>query len=228
MLVWTIQSYQVWEKLQQDGLLYGPGPDLIGLGDESWEWRIAYEWIAEQMERRIGKRPKPDMYPLWAWYQWRDATHRKPDLRSPDHLAPGTRGVRLACEIPNDQILLSDFMLWHHALNYGYLSLSQAEEEAFEAELALRGVIHTYEEPLSDPISHQKILDSWQRIFDLESGGDPDWLGDQRQEEKAIQGTFWQLSLDQVREITVFTSRRSGPASRKVRESRLIPKIIRA
>lgn len=111
MLVWTIQPYEVWEKLQNDGLLYGTGPDLV---DEYWQWRIAYEWMAGQMERRIG--PRLDIYPLWAWYQWKDATHRKPDLRSPGHLVPGTRGVRLACEIPNDQILLSDFVYWHSAL----------------------------------------------------------------------------------------------------------------
>lgn len=206
MLVWTIQSYQVWEKLQQDGFLYGPGPDLV---DEDWKWCTAYEWMAKQMERRIGKRPKPDIYPLWAWYQWRDATHRKPDLRSPGHLTPGIKGVRLACEIPTDQILLSDFVQWHSALNYWYLSLSQAEDDAFETELASHGIIRTPGGPLSDPVYHQRILDSWQRIFDLDGVGDPDWLGDQAQDEKSIQATFWQLSLDQVRAITVFTSRRS-------------------
>lgn len=166
--------------------------------------------MAEQMERRIGKRPKPDIYPLWAWSQWRDAIHRKPDLRSFGHLAPGTRGVRLACEIPDEQILLSDFLLWHHALNYGYLSLSQAEEEAFETELALCGLTHMPSGPLSDPVFHQRILDSWQRIFELEGVGDPDWLGKQTRDEKAIQATFWQLSLNQIREVTVFTSRQSG------------------
>ncbi len=177
--------------------------------DESWQWRTAYEWMAEQMEGRIAPRPKPDIYPLWAWYQWRDATHRKPDLRSPGHLTPGTRDVRLACEIPADQILHSDFVQWHHVLNYGYLSLSRAEEDAFEAELAFHGVIRTPGGPLSDPEYHQRILDSWQRIFDLDSVGDPDWLGDQARDEKSIQRSLWQLSLDQVREITVFTSRRS-------------------
>jgi hypothetical protein len=207
MLVWTIQPLQVWEKLQHDGLIYGPGPDLLGLVDESWQWQIAYTWMTGQMERRIGKRPERDRYPLWAWSQWRDVTHRRPDLRSSGHLASGTRGVRLACEIPNDQILLSDFMLWHHALNYGHLSLSQTEEEAFETELACYGLSRMPSGPLSDPIFHQRILDSWQHIFDLEYIGDPDWLGDQTRDEKAIQGTFWQLSRDQVREITVFTSR---------------------
>jgi hypothetical protein len=206
MLVWTIQSLQVWEKLQQDGLIYGPGPNLIRwVGD--WKGQAAYEWMAEQMERRIGKRPKPDRYPLWAWSQWKDATHRKPDLRSSGHLASGVRGVRLACEIPNDQILLSDFQRWHLALNYSYLSLSQAEEEAFETELALCGLAYMRSGPLSDPVFHQRVLDSWQRIFDLELVGDPDWLGDEKRDEIEVQGTFWQLSHDQVREITVFTSR---------------------
>ncbi|MBO0783693.1 MAG: DUF3841 domain-containing protein [Ktedonobacteraceae bacterium] len=210
MLIWTIQSFQVWEKLQRDGFIYGPGSDLAGLVDESWRWQTAYEWMCEQMERRIGTRPMPNKYPLWAWSQWRDAAHRKPDLRSSGHLAPGTRGVRLACEIADDQILLSDFMLWHHALNYWYLSLSQAEDEAFEAELALCGLTRTPSGPLSHPVFHQRVLDSWQRIFDLELVGDPDWFGEETREEKAIQGTFWRLSLDQVQEVTVFTSRRPG------------------
>src|SRR5579859_324621 len=119
MLVWTIQSYQMWEQLQSDGLLYGPGPDLAAEQWQGydWRWRLAYEWMAGQMERRIGKRPRPGIYPLWAWYQWRDATHHKPDLRR-RQLAPGTRAVRLACEIPNEQILLSDFNRWYVALLY--------------------------------------------------------------------------------------------------------------
>lgn len=204
MLVWTIHSYPLWEKLQHDGVLYGPGPELV---DDSWRWRTAYDWMVEQMERRIGPRPEPDLYPLWAWYQSADATHRRPDLRSTGYLAPGTKGVRLACEIPTEQILLSDFEQWHFALNYWYSSLSQAEDEAFEAELASRGVVRTQDGPLSDPVYHQRILDSWQHIFDLESVGDPDWVGDATRDEKSIQGTFWHLTLDQVRDVTVFTGR---------------------
>ena len=213
MLVWTIHPLQVWEKLQQDGLMYGPGPDLITMLHH-WQGQTAYTWMVEQMERRIGKRPKPDLYPLWAWSQCRDATHPRPDLRSPGHLPSGMRGVRLACEIPNDQILLSDFQHWHQALNYRYHSLSQAEEEAFETELALCGLTYMPSGPLCDLVFHQRILDSWQRIFDLDYVGTPGWFGDETRDEKEIQATFWQLSLDQVREITVFTSRRSRWESR--------------
>ncbi|EFH81072.1 hypothetical protein [Ktedonobacter racemifer] len=128
MLVWTIQSLQVWETLQQDGFLDGPGPDLISRVTESWQWQTAYQWMAEQ----------------------------------------------------------------------------------FETKLAVCGLTYIPLEPLSDPVFHQRILDSWQRIFELEGVGDPDWLGKQTRDEKAIQATFWQLSLNQIREVTVFTSRQSG------------------
>ena len=89
------------------------------------------------------------------------------------------------------------------------LVILPTEEDAFETELAFHSVIRMPAEPFSDSVYHQRILDSWQRIFDLDSVGDPDWLGDQAQEEKSMQGTFWQLLLNQLREITVFTSRRS-------------------
>lgn len=207
MLIWTIQTLPAWEKLQRDGCLYGPGADLVCSLDNSWQWRNAYAWMVEQMECRIGQRPRPDIFALWGWYQWRDAVHRKPDLRSSGHLATGIRGVRLYCEIPDQQVLLSDFMLWHHVLNYGYLALNEAEDEAFQAEMVRRGTAYTGKEPLADSFCHQKILESWQRIFDLDCMGDPDWLGEQARDKRTIQGTFWQLTLDQVRDVTVFTSR---------------------
>jgi len=161
------------------------------------------------MEQRIGPRPRPSIYPLWAWLQWRGIAHRKPDLCSPGHLPDGTRGVRLACEVSDDQLLLSDFQLWHVPLNYGYLALTEAEDKAFEAELVSHGIVDTPGEPLSDPIYHQRILDSWEPIFDLDTVHSKDWLGGETREEKSIQATFWSLSLSQVREVTVFTSRRS-------------------
>jgi len=98
---------------------------------------------------------------------------------------------------------------WHHVLTYSYYSLSEAEDDTFESELTLHGLARgsVSEGPYADLVYHQRILDSWERIFDLNSVGDPDWLGDHTQNEKSIQGTFWQLSLDQVRAITVCTSR---------------------
>jgi hypothetical protein len=212
MIVWTIQSYPAWEQLQSDGTLYGPTIEDTFVADYPLG-RIAYTWMAEQMEQRLGPRPKPGIYPLWAWYQWHDATHPRPDLRASTHLPAGMNGVRIELDIEEHDILLSDFQQWHIALNYAYLALNEAEDSAFEAELAGRRIRWEPGRPLSDPDFHARALKSWEHIFEIDRVGDPDWWNGESRAEKSIQGTFWQLSLSQVRQVKVFTARNRRTAS---------------
>lgn len=210
MRVWTIQPYAFWERLQSDGTLHGPAIEETFVADDPLG-RIAYSWLAEQMEQRLGPRPTPGIFPLWAWYQWRSAAHPRPDLRASAHLPFGMKGVRIALEIEERCILLSDFQAWHLPLSYGYLSLTEAEDNAFEAELLRRGIQWEPGKPLSDPDVHARILHSWQRIFEIDRVGDPDWWSGKTRAEKSLQGTFWQVSLSQVRQVKVFTARTRGP-----------------
>lgn len=207
MIAWTIQPRSVWEILQRDGILYGPDAKTLAFDDPTeWQIHTAYDWLVQQMEKKIGPRPQPERYPLWAWYQWDGEKRRRPDLRSPYHLQPGTKGVRIEFEIADDQIVLSDLDGWTMVLNYGYLSHTEAEDEAFYAEYRRSGFIEQPGQYLQDPY-HTYILGSWERIFDLDAVSDPHWGSGKARAEKSIQGTFWQLSLDQVRKITNFTSR---------------------
>jgi hypothetical protein len=210
MKVWTIQPSSFWERLQSDGILHGPTIEETFVADDPLG-RIAYRWLAEQMEQRLGPRPHPGSFPLWAWYQWRDAAHPRPDLRASAHLPAGMKGVRIELEIEERCILLSDFQQWHLPLNYAYLSLTEAEDSAFEAELLRRGIHSEPRKPLSDPHVHASILNSWERIFEIDRVGDPDWWPGKTRAEKSIQGTFWQVSLSQVRQVNVFTARTPGP-----------------
>ncbi len=202
MIVWTIQRADVWEILQHDGMLYGP--ETV---DDSIQWRTAYDWMVEQMERRLGPRPKPGAYPLWAWYQWDGAAHPRPDLRSYGHIPGGTTGVRIEFEIAAEHILLSDFSAWHVPLNYGYLALDEAEDEAFDAELAQHGLSWKSGPHIPDPAYHARILKSWERIFDVDQVDPDEWWTRPTMAEKDIQGTFWSLSLAQVRKATPFIGR---------------------
>lgn len=206
MIIWTIQPYPIWERLQSDGILYGPNIEETFVADYP-PGRIAYSWMAEQMEQHIGPRPEPGIYPLWAWYQWRDAAHSRPDLRASAHLPYSMQGARIEFEIEERSILLSDFQQWHIPLNYGYLSLNETEDSAFEAELTRRGIRWEPGKPLSDLDLHASILNSWERIFEIDRIGDPDWWAGKTRAENPIQGTFWQLSLSQVRQVKIFTAR---------------------
>ncbi|WP_201372416.1 DUF3841 domain-containing protein [Ktedonobacter robiniae] len=201
MIVWTMQPLYVWEILQRDGILYGPAeaPELVR---DFTQWRTAYHWLIEQMEQRIGPRPNPEAYPLWAWYQYYGPKQCRPDLRN-RHLDSGMKGIRIEFEIAEDQILLSDLDMWHSPLNAWYLGLSEEEDEAFYAEVEGQGI--QYVECMSHPVYRARIVQSWERIFDINNVHESEYWGNPQTQR--IQGTFWQLSLDQVRKITPFTSR---------------------
>jgi len=198
MILWTIQSLPAWEELQRHGLLQ-TDPRCV---DNNF--LPAYRWIADQMGLRLGCRTSLESLPLWAWYQWQDEEKPKPDLRSRGHLPKGQKGVRITFEHSEESVLLSDFDLWHYILNYWYLPASLEDGEAFEAELAGHGLSFFESKPLSNPVYHKHIQDSWERIFNLS------WTEEDLSlpfPQKSVQGTFWELRIDQVKEVKVFTAR---------------------
>ncbi len=198
MILWTIQPYQAWEHLQEAKHLR-PARQFI-----DQHVLPAYEWMVSQMEKRIGRRPTSTAFPLWAWYQADGACRRRPDLRHGGHLPPGTRGIRLEFEIAGDLVLLSDFELWHYALNYWYLPESLADGTRFEQQLTRQGLSYHHEKPLAHPTYHHAIEESWMRMFDLEWDA-PDITCPKPQ--KCIQTTCWELHLAQVKETKEFVAR---------------------
>ena len=198
MTLWTIQPLAAWAELQDKGVLRARSDNV-----SEPAWMPAYRWMTGQMGSRIGPPPEADSQAIWAWYRWDGAT-KTPDLRRAGHLMRGEKGVRLEIDYPNDQVLLSDFSLWHYVLNYWYLPSSEADGEAFESELAGRGLSFIHQKPLPDDTYHRAIVDSWDRCFDLERH-EPGVS--EREEDKSIQATIWEITLDQVNECRHFTAR---------------------
>lgn len=198
MRLWTIQPAEAWQTLQQKGVLRAE------LRHIDQAFRESYEWLVAQARQRIGPEPPGCQFPIWAWYQWHDHHRPKPDLRFSAHLPRGDEGFRLEIEVPDAQVLLSDFELWHHALNYYYLPESEEEGEAFDAELERNGLNPYTTRPLPHPEYDRKMRNSWLRIFDL------DWTAKgiaSPRKEKSIQAIFWELRQDQIKRVQRFISR---------------------
>ena len=109
--------------------------------------------------------------------------------------------VRIEVEMGADNVLLSDFHLWHYCMCYWYLSASRADNRRFDKELRERELDYFKTKPLPDPVYHARIEQSWERILDLE------WAGPDKahpSNDKCIQAVFWELRLEQVREVTHF------------------------
>lgn len=170
------------------------------------EFIAAYRWLLAYLpDKPTHVAESQNTMPIWAWYQCHSVDKKKPDLRHSGYLTKGTEAILLEIEKPEEQVLLSDYQLWHHVLNGWYLPSSMADAECFEKELANQA-IDIYKEELANlpkPIK-QKITASWQRIFNL------DWYEQDITDpinQKSIQATFWSLHRDEVVSVKEFVAR---------------------
>jgi hypothetical protein len=124
MKLWTIQTQDVWATLTSKGVWRAREPFVP-------DGRLnAYRWLTRHMQIRLGQPMLADQMPVWVWHQWDGVRRLMPDLRSSGHLATSTSGVRIELELALDRVLLSDYHLWHHVLNYWYLAASVGDQRS--------------------------------------------------------------------------------------------------
>jgi hypothetical protein len=216
--LWTVQSVDAWEDLQAKGF-FRTKPELALAEDKmflpittgkvrrNWGYEGAYAWIAEQMEKRGVRRLNECVLPVWAWYQWRDDRHKRPDIRAYRHYYfPNGKAVRIEFEADNDSVLLSDGELWTwFVLNYWFLPTNLEEDESFKKELSARNLDYFLTKPLPNAEYDAKIKSSWEKIFNLDFKYRP--INAFARRNKQIQATLWELKVEQVTNSVIFSCR---------------------
>ncbi len=189
MLLWTIQPETVWQILIRDGI-YRCDPKNSECLAGDMDFISSYDWMVEQMERRVGKRPEGVVYPVWAWhtYGWK---HKKPDLRT--HCFRGMQGIHACIEIdiPDETVLLSDEENWHYVLNAWFFSAAKSEKDYDRAEVAYNAIPENEKRKMKEA--------SWERIFDV-NPIETEWY----RQGCYVQATFWELKLSQVKKVKWF------------------------
>lgn len=197
MRLWTIQGIEIYEQLVKDGIAYCTKPVW---GDDD-RFVYAYHWMAKQMRKRIGNPPIKDIeYPLWAWYQYDSAKKNKPP-KSPFDMTEGLSAY-IEIEIPDNQVLLSDYSDWHVTLNQGPARNWKKIWKKMDKQEKLTG---RHLDFLEYPIDlRQEIEDSWDEVFDLDARG----KGIRLKRNRSIQATFWALYPENI--ISVEFYERNG------------------
>lgn len=213
MRLWTLVDEEVWETLQRAEFLYANPQHSAE--DDAWftDCAGAYDWMRVQMHKRIagyGGR-----YPWWAWHTVYG--RRKVDLRDRNFFHwKGAHDYRLRLElnVPDGEVLLSDYDHWHAVLNactmgwregigfhyWHTIPLSVREERAmmrhFEA--------MSYQERAAF------CMKNWERIFLLnypKRRKECGWGWGPAGQSQNIQACFEVLRLNQVVRVTRFKNR---------------------
>ena len=212
MHLWTIQPPEVYRLVMdtgvyrcdpfQNGMLQSFDESKIG-NELDQQFAESYDWLVRQMEKRIGPRPEGVIYPVWAWYQF--AYQKKPDLRR-ERWSNGNPGEKQACillDVPDREVLLSDFGNWHHVLNHWPITDTEAESERVDA----------YIETLSEKEKTTFLSENWERVFDIEPFANG-WTS----RGADIQATFWELKRVYIQDVRFFTGGRRGANGKIMRD----------
>lgn len=189
MRLWTIQTYNVFETIKKTGI-YRCNPDLSSLL-EMEEFVNAYKWISKEMKKRIGNPPNNVTFPVWAWYNI-DGKNLRPDMRKSD-MRVFQKSVLMELEIPDNQVLLSDFDLWHVVLNDTFCYKTSIEGLSYEEWDAETDKEDLYYSSLSDKEKVAYKEKSWENVICSNFNKLPAF----------VQATFWELKKENIKKIWV-------------------------
>lgn len=190
MVLWTIQPESVYRQIIETGS-YHFDPEKSALYSD---FRDAYFWMEIEMRKRgiVPSSASGATEPLvWAWHTW-DGKWQVPEYQDEVFHIDGKeeKPVCLEIEVPDENVLLSDFNAWHFVLNDSYLDDSHNEEE-FEK-------MHAEFDALSLKEKEEKKRASWQSIFDVSQYT----IGNGwRTNGFYVQAVFYGLKKEQIRHV---------------------------
>ena len=165
VILYTAQTQPVIDAIERDGVSFVKRAYIQEkYGDQAWVFQQAYSFFA-QYAPAYAPKPEHAESGIWCYCDKRWAS-------------AGAGGYLLTLRVPCDQAVFFDLRVWNRMLNLQYIGSDSAEEEAFEQELAQQGVRNpgdVFSTPFY-PVLKQRVLKSWQRLFDSAQGCPDEYL----------------------------------------------------
>ena len=208
MIIHSVLTNVEYEILKKDGKLfcdasktYYPNSDKI--------FKIAYDFMSSHLEKKFPKKninaPFELKYPRWAWHTINGNTDIK--KMNKFHFINNAKETTylVSINIPDEQVLLSDFELWHCCLN-AFPIFDRKEDEEMEhfvyhiLKTQYFKIIKNEDDNIVYSFLCKKIFQSWEKIFDL-SFYDEYYVS----KERTIQAVFWYIDIKQVFDVNMYS-----------------------
>lgn len=179
MRLWTVQPRELYEEIMRTGKYMFDSTKHPFRED----FEEAYAWMEHVMES-AGQGSAYAGAPLvWAWHTY-DNAHQCPPLDGEALWSDGKDEVLLEIEVPDEDVLLSDFDAWHYVLNKWYLG--NAAYFGLNDDAAMKEM-EWFDTLPTEPVNTKKFVmqESWGKIFNVS-------------DIEYIQATFWGLCKEQI------------------------------
>ena len=186
MRFWTRQHEAVWDELQKTGQYIVKKEYIEAKNDTISEFYLElYEWYTKAAGKYIDI-PEDLKYPIWL------------SVSEDMMLQPTEYAIIFEVEIPEGEYLICNFDKWGYRVNYFYVPLDEADENAHMEELKKYGIasedsLVTTSKGNFYPLLRQKIIKSWDRIFTIQ----PD-------DPSLMVGTCWKLKKEWIKEVRFY------------------------
>lgn len=175
MRVWTIQHKSYLKVLKKESTISGSLTHIKDL----WDHFIpAYTWMVDMMNKRGINQDKS--FPVWVW-------NKRPDKRLLMFNYAKKNHVMLELEIPDDQILWSNFDDWHCVLNSVPLFTDKNQHKKMKYFKNKYGSSVPNMDEL-DQVDQEKEYKEWEDIF----------IKDIKKVKKYTQGCVKNISYSQI------------------------------
>lgn len=178
VIMWAAQMPIVLETLERDGVSYVKSEYIDKkYGEVAWVFKTAYDFFVRKFCLMVEK-PEQAESPVWLY-------------KDPKWAGANQGIVLMKLEIPKDQLVYFDLRRWSQILNLSYIG-DEKEKALFEQEMNNQGVNDVFDvftKPYY-PILKSKIIQSWDKLFDIEGV-----------EESYLQGAVWMLKKEWIREV---------------------------
>lgn len=186
----TFQTFDALKSLVNRGYLEADAARI-----DLCKYGFPYEWITEQMARRIEGRGQAE-YPLWCWVRFKNG------ICPPKHKGKAVSGfdVKITFHKPENEVLVTDYRRYSFLLNNTYIPESTADRMAFQKELEAQGITgedlkavarpdkyHAHRNDAAFLTACQKIRTSFDRCITRDSD--------------VLQGCVWRIHLAEVESI---------------------------
>ena len=181
--IWTRQDKRVLKELEEEGVYRVKKEYITEKMDTISDYYIRlYDWYVKKAEKFV-PRPEGVTYPVWV------------SLTSETMLQPTEDTVIFGLEVPKKYVIITDSEKWGYVINYWYVPLNTEDERLHNEELKKYGIgnesaLYTTDKGNFYPLLRNKIIKSWDRLFDdnLPSSG-------------MSQGTLWEIRKEWIVDI---------------------------